>query len=137
MREVCFLLDAAGMVLWQDTTGSAGALADSRSRWEAIWARRDALAEVAHTHPGGLLAFSAEDLTTMDAIDAALGRPLAYSVVTAESVLRREPSGVTLVAAREPAWVSALRTASGLEGTDGDSEHHVRRTVGGSEATAR
>jgi hypothetical protein len=112
VSEVCFLLDASGVVLWQDASGDPAALPDSRERWCAIWAHREVLAEVAHSHPAGLLGFSAQDLSTMEAIDAALGRPLAYSVVTADKVLRRTPSGCTLVVDAEPSWVAALRLAS-------------------------
>jgi hypothetical protein len=115
VSEVCFLVDGSGRVLWQDASGDSAALPDSRDRWAAIWAHRAVLAEVAHSHPGGLLGFSAEDRSTMEAIDAALGRPLAYSVVTADKVLRREPDGRTLVVDLEPWWVADLRAASGLE----------------------
>jgi hypothetical protein len=113
VREVCFLVGAGGVVLWRDT-GSVSALPDSRQRWEAIWAHRDGLVEIAHSHPRGPLAFSTEDLTTMAALDAALGRPLGYCVVTAEKVLRRTATGETLVAEPEPVWAPALRAASGL-----------------------
>ena len=112
--EVCFLLDAEGAVLWRDSSGDPSALPDSRERWTAIWAHREALAEVAHSHPRGPLAFSATDLSTMDALDAALGRPLGYAVVTPENLLRRRPDGRTLVDDVEPAWVGELRVASGL-----------------------
>lgn len=114
MNEVCYLLDADGVVLWRDVDGTPGALPDSRDRWAAIWARRSTLAEIAHSHPGGMLRFSAEDLTTMAAIDAALGRPLAYAVVTAESMLRRLPDGGTLVPAVEPGWAADMRVESGM-----------------------
>jgi hypothetical protein len=113
--EVCFLLDSAGGVLWRDASGGPAALPDSRARWAAIWARRDLLAEIAHSHPGGPARFSTVDLTTMDAIDAALGRPLDYAVVTADKVLRRTPDGRTLVLPDEPPWVADLRAASGME----------------------
>src|SRR5687768_7988974 len=79
-REVLFLLDEAGGVLWTDV-GTASALSDSRARWEAIWAARESLTEIAHTHPHGPLGFSEVDRTTMTALDAALGRPLRYLVV--------------------------------------------------------
>ena len=114
LTEVCFLLDAEGAVLWRDSSGDPAALPDSLERWQAIWAHREVLAEVAHSHPRGPLAFSAEDLSTMDALDAALGRPLAYAVVTADNLLRRRPDGRTLVENVEPAWVADLRMASGL-----------------------
>jgi hypothetical protein len=116
--EVCFLLDADGRILWQDASGDPAALPDSRDRWSAIWAHRAVLAEVAHSHPGGPLAFSAQDGTTMEAVDAALGRPLAYSVVTADNLLRRLPDGRTLVVVPEPAWVAELRDTSGMARAD-------------------
>ncbi len=115
LTEVCFLLDAEGVVLWRDSSGDPSALPDSRERWTAIWAHREVLAEVAHSHPRGPSAFSATDLSTMDALDAALGRPLAYAVVTPENLLRRRPDGRTLIEEHEPAWVADLREASGLE----------------------
>jgi hypothetical protein len=115
LSEVCFLLDAAGTVLWRDSSGNPSAMPDSRARWAAIWARRGELAEVAHSHPHGPLGFSAQDLSTMDALDAALGRPLTYAVVTPDNLLRRRPDGRTLVEDVEPAWVADLRAASGLE----------------------
>ena len=116
LTEVCFLLDAEGAVLWHDSSGDPSALPDSRERWSAIWARRDVLAEVAHSHPRGPLAFSATDLSTMDAVDAALGRRLGYAVVTPENLLRRRPDGSTLIEDDEPAWVTDLRRASGMGG---------------------
>jgi hypothetical protein len=114
LREVCFLLDRDGTVLWQDT-GSAAALSDSRQRWEAIWRHRAELAEIAHSHPHGPLAFSLEDLSTMAAIDGALGRPLCYCVVIADKVLRRSADGATLEVDPQPLWAAALRAASGME----------------------
>jgi Prokaryotic homologs of the JAB domain len=114
VREVCLLLDGDGAVLWQDT-GTAAALADSRQRWEAIWRHRTELAEIAHSHPHGPLAFSIEDLTTMAAIDDALGRPLCYCVVTVDKVLRRSADGATLEPDPQPLWAAALRAASGME----------------------
>jgi len=122
--EVCFLVSAGGEVLWSDR-GSPGALPDSVDRWHAIWHHRAALDVIAHTHPGGLLAFSEEDRTTMAAIDAALGRPLRYAVVTAHGVLYRDRDGSVRQADHEPAWVAALRAASAEEVTHGDSQHHV------------
>jgi hypothetical protein len=116
MREVCFLLGRDGTVLWCDLSGSAAALADSRARWEAIWRHRAELTGIAHSHPNGPARFSAEDLTTMAALDDALGRRLCYWVVTGDKVLRRTAEGAILELDLEPPWVSALRAASGLTG---------------------
>jgi hypothetical protein len=112
-REVLFLLDARGDVLWSDT-GTAVALADSRDRWQAIWASRDRLDQVAHSHPHGPRAFSEVDRTTMRAIDAALGRELRYLVVAPGSVLARR-GDVEEVVDCEPPWVARLRAESGME----------------------
>ena len=108
-NEVCVLLDGDGTVLWRDASTSPVALPDSRARWEAIWRHRDRLAEIAHTHPGGLLAFSGTDVTTMAAIDAALGRPLRYTIVTPTAILSRDPDGTPHHPETEPPWVKDLR----------------------------
>lgn len=115
-REVCFLIGAKGEVLWSDASSSPLALPDSRERWEAIWSRRTALVEIAHSHPLGPEAFSEEDRSTMRALDDALGRKVRFSLVTpAQYLVRGE--GDEAVTAVPPAWVAALRTASGLEST--------------------
>jgi hypothetical protein len=115
-REALFLLDEAGSLLWSDL-GTAGALPDSRERWEAIWSRRNAVTAVAHSHPWGPHAFSEEDQTTMSAIDAALGRPLTYMVISPRGVLARR-AGEEVAVDSEPGWARALRRASGMEEND-------------------
>jgi hypothetical protein len=131
--EVCFLIAVDGRVLWSDR-GSPGALPDSTDRWRAIWRHRDELDVIAHTHPGGLLAFSEEDRTTMAALDAGLGRPLRYAVVTVDAVLYRDLDGSQRVARAEPDWVALLREASAKptdgEVSHGDSQHHVPGAFG-------
>lgn len=120
LREVCFVIGEDDAVLWSDASESPTALPDSRARWEAIWSRRGAIVEIAHTHPLGGAKFSLEDETTMAAIDAALGRALRYAVVTPDIMLRREPGDAneqstdTLVEA-EPWWTALIRSASGLQ----------------------
>jgi len=89
MREVCYLLGASGHVLWSDAGSSPTALADSRARWQAMWLLRDRLAEIAHSHPLGPLAFSDEDETTMAAVTAALGRAPRFSVIAPGGMLTR------------------------------------------------
>ena len=127
-REVCFLIDRDGEVLWLDRSTSASALPDSRDRWRAIWQHRDELAVIAHSHPHGPPAFSAEDRSTMAAIDAALGRALTYAVVTIDAIIYRGPDPGAV--SREPAWATRLRDESGMVEADGDSERHLPRPVG-------
>ncbi|MFZ5444181.1 MAG: Mov34/MPN/PAD-1 family protein, partial [Myxococcota bacterium] len=88
-REVFFIIGADGVVLWRDTADSPLALPDSRARWEAIWERRHQLVELCHSHPVGPEDFSDEDRSTMDALDAALGRRLRFSLVTPTQYLVR------------------------------------------------
>ena len=115
LREVCFLIDGGGAVLWADTSGSAAALADSRERWEAIWRLRGALAEIAHSHPAGPAAFSAEDESTMAAIDSALGRTVRYSVVAPRAKgVREGGGGATFRTSAEPWWAALMRRSSGM-----------------------
>ncbi len=111
-REVCFVI-ARGAIVWSDVSSSPALLPDSRDRWDAIWAHRETLDEVAHSHPLGPDAFSPEDETTMDALDAALGRPLRYSVVTPTLLIVRE-HGHRVGEQSEPWWVPLLRAASGM-----------------------
>jgi len=113
-HEVCLLIAHDGSVLWADTAGGRSALPDSRQRWDQVWRHRERLAEIAHTHPHGPLAFSHVDETTMLAIDAALGRPLAYGVVTPDAYLRHGEDGVRTRVTAEPWWTTLLRAASGI-----------------------
>lgn len=114
MREVCILLDASGAILWADASTSPTALPDSRTRWEAIWDHRDRLAAIAHSHPVGPSAFSAEDESTMAALDDALGRRLRYLVVSPTHTIAREGDGPVETISPEPWWAALLRLASGM-----------------------
>ncbi|CAN5193429.1 hypothetical protein BH09MYX1_BH09MYX1_57600 [soil metagenome] len=113
MREVCFLIGTDGSILWADASTSASALPDSRERWEAIWQNREQLSEIAHSHPGVPLGFSAEDESTMAALTQALGRALRFSVVAPNGVVVRQ-NGVDVVVEKEPWWAGLLRMASGM-----------------------
>ncbi len=113
-REVFFLIGGDGQVLWTDASDSPLALPDSRARWEAIWQHRDALTELAHSHPVGPDAFSNEDVTTMHALDAALGRRLRFSLVTPNGYFVRGDGDVT-TETTAPAWAGALARSSGIE----------------------
>ncbi|NUP04905.1 MAG: hypothetical protein HOW73_02465 [Polyangiaceae bacterium] len=119
-REVFFLIGRNETVLYRDEGSGPTFIPDARTRWEAIWSRRDELVEIAHSHPVGPLAFSAEDDTTMDAITSALGRTVVFSVVTPGSMLRRIVSPDATAAAsdqvvdEEPPWAAELRRQSGV-----------------------
>lgn len=122
LREVLLLIGEDDVVLWSDTSDSPVALPDSRARWEQIWSRRDRIVEIAHSHPVGPQAFSREDETTMAALVTALGRPITFSVVAPDGMVRcvkkhdqlhNELSEVSL-ACSEPWWTSLLRLSSGM-----------------------
>jgi arsenate reductase (thioredoxin) len=112
-REVCFLIGAGDSVLWSDASTSPLSLPDSRERWEAIWSRRADLVEIVHSHPLGPEQFSAEDISTMHALDDALGHRCRFSLVTPTQYLVRG-AGDEALPAPAPPWVPSLRHASGL-----------------------
>lgn len=114
LREVLLLIGEGDIILWSDASDSPVALPDSRARWEAIWSRRDAIVEIAHSHPAGPEAFSQEDETTMSALVAALGRNLVFSVVAPSKMIRRVNDQTAYVDV-EPWWASLLRLASGMK----------------------
>jgi hypothetical protein len=113
-QEVCFLIGFDGSILWADASNSPVALPDSRDRWEAIWQLRNELCEIAHSHPVGPSAFSAEDTSTMAALDAALGKKLRYSVVAPMTMIVRADDE-TFELNPEPWWAGLLRLASGMK----------------------
>jgi hypothetical protein len=113
-REVCFLIGKGGAVLWSDASQSPIHLPDSRARWEAIWSRREDLEEIAHTHPTGPRAFSAEDESTMQALLSALGKEIRFSVVAPDGIIVRQGNEDALVD-DEPWWAALIRLASGME----------------------
>ncbi|MBX3154995.1 MAG: Mov34/MPN/PAD-1 family protein [Deltaproteobacteria bacterium] len=116
MQEVCFLIGRGGAVLHADASDSPAALPDTRARWEAIWAHREELEVIAHSHPVGPSAFSAEDESTMSAIDSALGRAVRYCVVAPRTTIARTGDGPTETVTPEPWWAHLLRLASGMHG---------------------
>ncbi len=114
MREVCFIIGKGGAILWADASDSPSALPDSRARWEAIWSRRDDIEVIAHSHPIGPAAFSAEDNSTMEALDSALGRSIRYMVVAPRVTIARQGE-TTEELIPEPWWAALLRLASGMQ----------------------
>ena len=115
MREVFFIIGKQDVVLWSDASTSPVLLPDSRARWEAIWARRKRIVEIAHSHPVGPLGFSITDETTMTALTSGLGKKVVFSVVAPNGMIRRTEEGKDVIVEREPWWTSLLRLASGMK----------------------
>lgn len=116
MKEICFVL--AGEAIVRISVGSSTAIPDSQARWNAIWKNREDLTEIVHTHPGGMLRFSQEDLSTMEAVEAALGKPLAWSIVTEDGFLTRF-DGEDRKRDDAPWWLPVLRELSFGSATPG------------------
>ena len=120
MIESALVFDAEGAVIYlHEPQGStAGSLPDSRALWQVLWAHRDRLGGVAHTHPGaGEPRPSTEDITTFAACEAGLGRRLDWWIASADQAALfrwRGPAkhdyGAT--EAPLPAWLDQLRTLS-------------------------
>ncbi len=71
--------------------------------------------EIAHSHPVGPRAFSEEDRTTMSALASALAKPLIFSVVSPDGMVRTStPDGPAETVESEPWWTALLRLASGM-----------------------
>lgn len=130
--EACFLIGGADAVLWGERSSEPTALPDSRDRWTAMWRHREALAIVAHTHPTGPLAFSSTDRSTMNALDAALGRCITYAVITQDGMVCCT-DGVTTPCEDEPWWTWLLRAASGMA----EPGHPPERAADGFETTRK
>ncbi|MBE2250949.1 MAG: Mov34/MPN/PAD-1 family protein [Myxococcus sp.] len=112
-REVFLLIGRGDAIVWSDAGETALALPDSRARWEALWRHRDELELVVHSHPLGPHAFSDEDESTMAAVEPALGKQLAWAVLSPKGLLVRR-AGKDETAAALPWWATVLRLASGM-----------------------
>jgi hypothetical protein len=116
LREVCLIVGKGGAILWADASDSPAALPDSRDRWEAIWANREVIEVIAHSHPMGPSAFSAEDVSTMEALDSALGKVMRYMVVAPRVTIATSDAGKTVEhVSPQPWWAGLLRLASGMQ----------------------
>ena len=109
MREVCFIL--VGDRILRVYFGSTTSIPDSRERWQVIWDHRAEITEIAHSHPGDFLDFSKEDLTTMQAVEAGLGRNLIWSIITKDGFLSRT-DGIDTRRTDSPWWVEFMRKLS-------------------------
>lgn len=100
-----------------DRTG--GILPDSTELWNVLWDNRGRLGGFAHSHPGtGNPQPSDTDVTTMVAIEAALGRRLVWWICSADKLISMQwqPSISKYRLDVEPedvyAWVEKLREHS-------------------------
>ena len=109
MREVCFIL--AGDKILRAYFGSTTNIPDNRERWEIIWEHRNEITEIAHSHPGELLDFSNEDLTTMEAVEAGTGKQFIWSIITETRMLSRK-AGTDTQPDQSPWWVELIRKLS-------------------------
>jgi len=109
MREVCFIL--VGDRVLRVYFGSRTSIPDSRDRWQLIWDHRGEITEIAHSHPGYFLDFSNEDTTTMQAIEAGIGRKLIWSIITKDGFLSRD-DGKDTRRTDSPWWLELLRKLS-------------------------
>ena len=133
MREVCFLITKDERIL-QIYTGTATRIPDSRARWNFIWTYRDEIGEIAHTHPGGFLRFSAEDLTTMEAVESATDNEFHWSIVTRHSYLIRNGlKGDDRIYPIDlydgPWWMEPLRELSFGIGCESDVKRNATREL--------
>jgi len=118
-----------GVIHWHlPKNRTAGALPDSRELWDVLWARRELVLGIAHTHPwNGDPYPSQTDLTTFAAVEAGLGRRLKWWVVTMDQVGRLEWSDGTesyllaIDGAEDDApWVARLRELSSSSSRKGE-----------------
>ncbi|MEJ7600873.1 MAG: Mov34/MPN/PAD-1 family protein [Kofleriaceae bacterium] len=112
---MCFLIGRGDAILWADASDNPALLPDSRSRWEAIWLHRVELEAIVHSHPMGPSRFSAEDLSTMTALDSALGRSLRYCVVAPRVTITRIGDTAARLVEPQPWWAGLIRLASGIK----------------------
>lgn len=135
MKEAGVVIDVLGNpIYWHtpdDRTG--GSLPDSVTLWNVLWEanklyqrspiEHGALLGFAHTHPGrGYPAPSREDLTTFDAVERAIGRPLHWWIFSethgifvargAHSATLSEVPYGSIAFGVPPSWVHELRKRS-------------------------
>jgi hypothetical protein len=90
MMETALIFDKTGGTLaWHEPPGrSSGSIPDSRDLWEFLWANREVIGGVAHTHPwDGPAGPSGTDTTTFRACEQGLGILLLWPVVTFTDVM--------------------------------------------------
>ncbi len=121
MLESAAVIDITGAPIhWHLPAGrSQVALPDSRSLWDVLWAERERLAGVAHTHPGAGMPYpSWEDLTTFSACELGLGRRLRWWIATSSRIAELRWVGPEpyrykgRLLGEPPLWLPALHARS-------------------------
>lgn len=122
MREAAVVINTAGEAIhWHlPVDRTAVAIPDQRSLWEVLWAHREDVLGVAHTHPGaGIPGPSYEDVTTFAPIEAGLGRRLNWWIATSDKLVLIRWSGPDRLSYQdrqlvhvEPPWLERLRRES-------------------------
>jgi len=121
MLEAAVLVDLSlEPMLWHSPPGRSSVyIPDSTDLWEAIWQNRDNVSGVAHSHPGsGTPSPSYEDLTTFAAVEAALGRRLAWWIISSTHMIFLAWTGPgrldysKQLVEYEASWLSGLRELS-------------------------
>jgi hypothetical protein len=121
METACVIAIDGSPLYWHVPPGRTSVtLPDSRLLWEVLWAERERIGGVAHTHPGrGEPVPSHEDLTTFAALEAALGRRLDWWIATADELALFRWSGPdklhymrSALPILEAAWLARLRELS-------------------------
>lgn len=121
MIEVAVVIDNGGRpIYWHLPEGrTGGSIPDSKDLWQVIWENRDKINAVAHSHPGrGTPGPSTTDITTFLAIEAALGKRLAWYICSEDRFSVSWIASSALKAYRtlpynpEPHWLPELRRLS-------------------------
>lgn len=122
MLENGVIIDKTGNILrWHMPEGrTSGSLPDSHDLWEFIWANRDKIGGIAHSHPGsGKPGPSHEDVTTFAAVESALGQRLNWWITSSDKLILCRHSGgerldytVAEIPQHRPAWLQQLRKIS-------------------------
>lgn len=126
--EAAVVIDKFGAaVYWHTPQGrTGGSIPDSHSFWEYIWANRERIAGIAHSHPGaGVPGPSQEDVTTFSAIELALGRKLWWWITSSDEVVKvtwKGPGAYQYIGTlldKTPNWAHELRRISAEGATNG------------------
>lgn len=119
MFEVAVLIDLDhSPIYWHEPLKSSVEIPDSVDLWSQIWANRNSLLGIAHSHPGtGIPQPSTTDLTTFSAIEAALGQRLLWWITSDNILSEFQWTGKSKTSYKgniigSTAWIQELRQRS-------------------------